>query len=232
MKVLTVLKYVQMAIGVGLLLGAFITYKNTQNFLDDALTAEGVVVDLVESRSRDSLTYRPVVRFVAQDGSPVEFMSSSGSNPPSYYEGETVEVFYQSFAPRNAKINGFFSLWGISIIMGGMGLIFSIIGFSMMFYGKLKNRKIDYLKSNGIPISATFTGIEVNQSLQVNGEHPFRIAAQWQNPATSEIHKFSSENIWFDPSDHIEGDELTVLIEKDNPKKYYLDTSFLPKVAS
>jgi hypothetical protein len=59
----------------------------------------------------------------------------------------------------------------------------------------------------------------------------YRICAQWTNPVTSEIHIFNSENIWFDPADHINTDEVTVLIERDNPKKYYVDISFLPKVA-
>lgn len=46
------------------------------------------------------------------------------------------------------------------------------------------------------------------------------------------MHVFVSDCIWFDPTDHIDTDELTVLIDKDSPKKYYVDISFLPEVAS
>ncbi|MCW8125522.1 DUF3592 domain-containing protein [Microbulbifer halophilus] len=232
MKAVSILKYVFTAIGLGLLIGAFFSYKSTQDFLGNALATEGTVIELVRSRSSDSVTYAPVVKFMTRDGSLIEFMSSSSSNPPSYYEGEKVEVLYQEFSPQQARINGFFSLWGVASILGVLGAVFSLVGLSIILFGKLKGRKIKYLKENGISVNAKFTGVELNSSLEVNGRHPYRISAQWKNPATSEIHIFNSENIWFDPSDHIDIDELTVLIEKDNPKKYHVDTSFLPKVAS
>lgn len=232
MKAVSILKYVFTAIGLGLLVGTFFSYKSTQDFLGSALATEGTVIELVRSRSSDSVTYKPVVRFMTRDGSLIEFMSSSGSNPPSYYEGERVEVLYQEFSPQQAKINGFFSLWGLSLILGILGAVFALVGLSIILFGKLKGRKIKYLKENGISVNARFTGVEINSSLEVNGRNPYRISAQWKNPATSELHIFNSENIWFDPSDHIDRDELTVLIEKDNPKKYHVDTSFLPKVAS
>jgi hypothetical protein len=41
---------------------------------------------------------------------------------------------------------------------------------------------------------------------------------------------FTSENVWFDPSAHL-GNELTVFIERDNPKRYYVDLTMLPRLA-
>ena len=64
-----------------------------------------------------------------------------------------------------------------------------------------------------------------------NTTNPYLIYVQWKKPMTSKLHVFKSENIWFDPTDHINTDEITVLIESNNPKKYYVDTSFLPKLA-
>jgi hypothetical protein len=67
--------------------------------------------------------------------------------------------------------------------------------------------------------------------LSVNDRHPFQIVTQWQNPSTSEIHVFESDNIWYDPSEFITNQRITVYIEKENPKKYWVDLSFLPKMA-
>ncbi|MCP3941121.1 MAG: DUF3592 domain-containing protein [Desulfobacteraceae bacterium] len=231
MRIISIVKYAFIVIGFSMLVGTFYSYKNTQDFLKDVLTTEGTVVELVHSRSSNSTIYRPVVEFKTQGGTIVEFASSSGSNPPSYSKGEMVEVLYQQSAPDHAQINDFFSLWGASIILGGMGSIFFLMGFLIILFGSLKNKKKEYLRKNGIPINAKFQSVEINDSLSMNGRNPYQICAQWKNPSTSEIHLFNSENIWFDPTDHINNDEIIVLIEKDNPKKYYVDTSFLPKVA-
>ncbi len=209
----------------------FLFYANTQDFLKSALTTSGTVVELVPSRSFDSTTYSPVVEFKAQGGTLIKFTSSSGSNPPGYSKGEVVEIFYQKSSPEQAKINDFFSLWAGSIFFGALGSVFFIVGFSIILFVNLKGKKIEYLKKNGVPIKAKFQSVEINYSLTVNGRNPYQICVQWKNPATSELHIFNSENIWFDPTDHINNEEITVLIEKKNPKKYYVDTSFLPKIA-
>lgn len=232
MRTISIVKYTFTVVGLGMLVGAFFLFTNTQAFLKSALTADGTVVELVRSRSSDSDTYRPVVKFLTQDGSTIEFTSSSGSNPPSYSRGEIVEILYQETFPERAKVNGFFSLWGAPTILGGLGSVFFLVGFSIILLGSLKGKKIEYLRKNGIPIKAKFQNVEINGSLEVNGRNPYKICAQWKTPTTSEIHLFSSENIWFDPTEHINTDEITVLIERDNPKKYHVDISFLPKIAS
>lgn len=231
MKTISVLKYTFTAIGLAMLIGAFLLYSNTQDFLKTAVTANGTVVALVPSRSGDSVTYAPVVQFQDKTGRLIEVKSSSSSNPPSYYEGEIVEVFYQERAPQDAKINGYFSLWGFPTILGGLGILFFLVGFSIILFGKLKNNKVEFLKKNGLPIKAKIKSVFVNGSLTVNGRNPYKISAQWECPESSEVHVFNSENIWFDPTDHISDEDVTVLIEKDNPKKYYVDISFLPKLA-
>ncbi len=232
MKTISILKYVFSIIGLGLLYGAYILFSDTQTFLKTAVSTNGTVVELVRSRSNDSITYSPIVNFHDKSGQLTEIISSSSSNPPGYFKGEVVEVLYQESFPKDAKINGFFALWGGAIILGAIGAVFFLIGFSIIMYARLKGKKIKYLKEHGVSVKATIQGVEYNSSLVVNGRSPYQILAQWKNPTTSDLHIFSSENIWFDPTDHINNKELTVLMEKNNPKKYYVDTSFLPKIAS
>ena len=194
MRAVKIFKYVFTVIGLGMLIGVFYLYNDTRDFLKGALVTEGKVVELVRSRSSDSTTYRPVVEFKADDGSLIEFTSGAGSNPPSYSKGETVEVLYQQDSPEQAKINSFFSLWGAALILGGMGLIFFIVGFSMIVFGRLRNKEIEYLKKSGMPIKAKFQNVEINRSLRVNGRNPYQICAQWLNPDTNELHLFNSDN--------------------------------------
>jgi len=231
MKTISILKYTFTLVGIAMLAGAFYSYSSTQQFLAEAMTSNGKVVELIRSRSSDSVTYRPVVQFVAVDGSSIEFTSSSGSNPPSYSRGQSVEVLYRESEPEKAKINGFFSLWGLAAILGGLGAVFFAIGTSVFLFGRFKSNKIEDLKRSGRPVRAAFQSVDKNTGFKVNGRSPYQISAQWQNPATAEIHIFKSDNIWFDPTNYIDRDELTVLLDKDNLKKYYMDISFLPKQA-
>jgi len=231
MKTIAVMKYVFAVVGLGMLLGAFILYRSTSAFIEQAVIAEGTVVKLVPVRSDGSTTYRPTVSFTTEAGQPVEFSSTSSSSPPAYAVGEKVKVYYRLREPRDAKINGFFSLWGGSLILGIIGCVFSAIGGGIFLVTFLRGRKEEQLVATGQRIDTEFQSVELNQALEVNGRNPFRIVTQWQNPATSKVHVFRSKNLWFDPSSHIKGQRITVFIDAGNPKKYYVDVSFLPNLA-
>jgi hypothetical protein len=189
------------------------------------------VVDLVGFRSSGSTTYKPKISFVDQSGRQSELLSSAGSNPPSYSVGQSVEVFYRPDEIENAKINSFFDLWGATFVLGVLGGIFFSVGAGIMLAWSLKGRKDDFLRGNGTPIETEFQTVEQNTSLSINGRHPFRVLTHWQNPSTSELHIFKSNNLWFDPSNYIKSNKITVFIDQSNPKKYFVDLSFLPKLA-
>ncbi|WP_199325799.1 DUF3592 domain-containing protein [Nodosilinea sp. FACHB-141] len=214
-----------------MLAATFFTYTNTNTFLKDAIKTEGTVIELIRSQSDDSVTYQPVVVFVSQEGEEIEFTSPSGSNPPSYSKGQAVEIFYLPNNPQKAEINEFFSLWGLPTILGALGSIFSTVGTGLLVVPMIKEREEKYLRQQGTPIEAKFKSIDVDTTVSVNGNHPFRIMTQWQNPSTTEIHVFKSSCLWYDPSEFMTGDSITVFIERENPKKYFVDLSFLPKLA-
>lgn len=230
MKALSIIKYVFATIGLGLLIGAIYLYLDKQSFLKTANVAPGLVVELRASRSDNSTTYSPVVSFTAKDGRQIEFTSSVSSNPPSYSEGESVEVVYDPANPYEANINGFSSLYLGPLILGILGTVFFLVGFSIILSGYLKQKKAHYLLQNGKRISTNFNGVQINYNLAVNGRNPFQIWSQWMDSRTNELYIFESDNIWFDPTDFIKTDEISVMIDPLNPKEYFMDISFLPKV--
>jgi hypothetical protein len=122
-------------------------------------------------------------------------------------------------------------LWLGPIIAGGLGTVFGLIGGAMLLGPMLAARQQADLRQRGTRIVTTFQSVEQNTSLNVNGRHPFRVFTQWTNPATSQIHVFESENLWFDPTAHINARDIGVYIERGNPKRYYVDLSFLPQLA-
>ena len=231
MKALSIIKYLFTFLGLAMLIGTFYINEDTRSFIAQATKTEGTVVQLILSFSDHSRTYHPLVRFTDTNGKAIEFVSSTGSNPPGYSEGEKVEVLYLPAEPYKARLNSFFSLWGGSIIVGGLGTIFLLIGGGIFLAPKLKNRKNEYLKEQGSPIESEFQSVAFNTTVSVNGRNPFQVITQWKNPSTSQIQIFKSDNLWYDPTEHIQNKRIRVFIDRNNPKKYYVDLSFLPKIA-
>lgn len=231
MKVLSILKYLFAVVGLALLIGGLFVYKNSSEFLLSAVSTQGTVVGLVQNRNSDSVSYYPVVKFIAGDGQAIEFTSSAGGNASAHPVGSRVEVVYSPRDVTEVKIKSFFALWGGALVMVLLGVAFVSVGGIIFLLGILRTRKKAYLQKNGIAVEAQLRSVELNNRLSVNGEHPFVIVCQWLNPVTRQLHLFKSESIWFDPSSYIEQDAIKVLMEKDNPKKYYVDISFLPQLA-
>lgn len=214
---------------IALFIGLF-SIVSTKDFLKKATSVDGVVIEMIRIRDDEGdYLYKPVVAFTTLQGEEIKLISSVASSPPRYSEGETVQVLYLQSKPQKAKLAG--SLWLDSFILLILGSAFTFVGSIMGIIRIKKCKTLTWLKKHGTPIKAKFQSVEKNTSISANGKHPYRIYAQWLNPNTSEIHVFKSVNLWFDPKDYIKQEELMILIDYNNPKKYYMDISFLPKLA-
>jgi Protein of unknown function (DUF3592) len=124
-----------LTVGLGLLGGGVYSFVSTREFLGNAVSADGVVIDLEERWDSDdsSYTYYPRVRFATETGQPYEFTGDVGSSPAAFDVGEGVRVLFDPADPSSARIDSFMQLWFASMILGGMGLIFSIVGGGSIF---------------------------------------------------------------------------------------------------
>jgi hypothetical protein len=111
-------------------------------------------------------------------------------------------------------------------------MIFSLIGFAFIFIPWKTRHTAADLRVHGTPILAEYERVAVNSAVSVNGESPYRIFVQWQDPATSQVHVFHSDDIWYDPQKFINRKQLTVYLDPLNFKRYSVDISFLPPVAT
>lgn len=228
-----------LVIGLALLIGARFVGNSAYEFTRNAVKASGTVVELqlVESkRSRNrnnSYVYYPVVTFTTAEGQTVTFRSRAGTNPPAYDKGETVEVLYLSDNPQNAQIKHWVSQWLLPTIILALGLINVLFGAIGLWVIHRNKKRLLNVKEQGEVVLAKFDQVERNTSLKVNGRSPYRIACQWFDPMEpSKVYLFRSENIWFNPEPYITKEQMTVYIDRKNPKKYhYVDISFLPEIA-
>ncbi|MDP5240807.1 DUF3592 domain-containing protein [Uliginosibacterium sp. 31-16] len=228
---LKIFQYIFGGIGAVTLIIALILFANTRSFLSEAQRAPGVILELVASESDDSTVYHPVVGYQTPDGENRFFQSSVGSNPPAYEEGEKVEVLYSPSKPDDARINSFFSLWGGALIVGGLGSIFFAVGAGLWLIVLRGTRREARLRKLGHVVEAAYLRVEKNTSLELNGANPWRIVCQWQDPKTTKLHMFFSQNLWFNPESRIDRQSIPVFIDPLNPQSYFVDTSFLPELA-
>jgi hypothetical protein len=176
-------------------------------------------------------SYYPVIEFRTVRNEAVVFRGSVGSNPPSFRRGEQVRVLYDPTTPEIAKIDSFFQLWFLPLVLGVMGLTFGGAGGGYWAWYLAKLRRGSWLQGHGRPVDADIVDIGVDRSLTVNGRSPWRITAQWLDPSGDKLHLFKSDHIWFDPEPFVDGDKIRVLIDPQNPDRYSIDLSFLPELA-
>jgi hypothetical protein len=222
-------------LGVGILLlaiGAYTVY-HTRQFIKSAVEGTGMVIENVWQEGTDrhgntSGAYYPRVRFRTASGRDMVFLSGAGSMPAAHQTTEAVTILYDPSDPTHASIKGW-SLWIVSMILLGLGSIFSTIGIVPLAWQRNTQRRDAQLRSTGQRIQADFDRVERNTQLEVNGTHPYRIVSQWLDPATNQVHVFKSHNIWFDPTSYIPGKTIEVMINPKNLRRYVVETGFLPR---
>jgi hypothetical protein len=104
------------------LLGAGMYYGFTSWRLTQGGEANGSVVQMISSEDSDGgVTYAPVIEYRVQ-GRTYTYKSSNYTNPPAYHMGQQVEMVYDPAHPDQARINTFFELWLVPILLVPCGL--------------------------------------------------------------------------------------------------------------
>ncbi len=233
MKIIKILGLVFFLVGLVLLIAGFMSYHFTQKFMAGSEVTTGTVIDLVRGTStsndtgQSSYVYYPVVQYETINGSVIEFQSRTGSNPPSCRKGDQVRVRYSEQAPYKARIDSFMQIWFVSIILGSLGVVFAGIGGTMLMVVLRSNRREKWLLENGQIIFSEYDSTQLDISLRINGQNPYRVLSQWFNPQNNTVYVFKSKPIMFNPEKYIKSKAIPVRINPDNPKHYLMDTSFL-----
>jgi hypothetical protein len=236
MKRIKIVGRIFVVVGVLLLVGGFFSYKHARRFIANSTVADGEVIDLVLRRKSNSDspgtnrgTYHPVIRFETESREAIEFVSNTGSSPPSHRKGDIVTVRYDPKDPYTARVDSFVSLWLPALIPSSLGLLFLTAGGIMIGITIRSASVMKYLEDFGREIRTEFQSVSVDTSVAVNGRHPYRIFSQWHDPAQNKMLTFKSKAIWFNPEKYIQSKDIRVRIDPSNPKRYAMDISFLPE---
>ena len=223
-------------IGVAFLIGSSYSFFHMRQFLNRAVEAPGTVLwntwrRTASGRHRTGWSAYPQVRFYTADRGIIIFESRTGSNPPAFRLNEPVRVLYDPLDPRHAYIDSFGQVWPSTVVLLVLGVAFNVPAVASLAWRRAAARKETWLRQNGQRVQADLTEVALNRALTVNGAHPYRVVCQWFNPITNQMLVFHSANIWYDPSKFLPGKTLDVLIDPNNPRRYLVETPFLPKTA-
>jgi hypothetical protein len=218
-------------IGIALIAWAGLMIQDSRHFLATAKTTTGVVTDLRLAISPRSARFCPIVRYTAE-GAAHTIIGHGGSNPPAYSIGDAVEVIYPPGHPQAGRLSDFIDLWMLPLIPGDLGLVPVLATLGAVIATRRRGLANSPLHT-GRRIEAKVTEVATDTTMQRDGIHPFRIEAQWLDPSINQIRLFKSDRIWFNPTDYMPpGGRIGVFIDPTNPKKYHVDISFMPKLAT
>jgi hypothetical protein len=114
-----------------IVLSIWFTYTSYK-FSTSGEEVQGTVVRLESSTSDGSTTYSPVYSYTV-DGKKYEYESVNSSNPPAHEVGEVVTLLYDPERPDKARVNSFFELWLLPIIMCPVSFMMLILSIGVPF---------------------------------------------------------------------------------------------------
>jgi hypothetical protein len=109
-------------IGVALLAFALILYQQTEQFMQRAWPAPGVVIGFDGEEGGDAQT-APVVRFETTRGEEQRFRAELYLTWRGYAMGDTVPVLYDPQQPSDARLDDSLLLWVGPLVAAAFGLI-------------------------------------------------------------------------------------------------------------
>lgn len=135
-------------------------------------------------------------------------------------EGDTIIINYSPDDPSEIITNMGSKILGFVIIP--LGGIFALLGLVFILKKVLSDQKRNKLIQSGECLTGIITNVEVNKYVTINKIHPYKAECEVIDPYSGEKYLYSSDNIMGNISDLI-GKEVTVYVDSNNKKNYYVD---------
>ncbi|HWT09044.1 MAG TPA: DUF3592 domain-containing protein [Roseomonas sp.] len=251
-RIARIIPWIVLLIGVALLAGSGYAVWREIEFRRGAVETDGQVVEMIARSSRDrdgrtSRSYTPVFVFTLPDGTKRRVEGGVSSNPPCCTVGETVRVRYRPEAPERAQMTGFMESWFVATLLGGMGLVFTLVGWAVRGFGRggaatpggtiMAGSALagDGLMAPGAPVAApahvmTFAVPLVGLRRDHGPAGPaWILQARWSDPRSGVQRLFESMPIPFDPVPQMRSmSAVQVSFDPGDPNgPYMMDLSFL-----
>jgi hypothetical protein len=122
------------------------------HFWQSARRADGRIIQTVKSDSENGVIYTPVFVFEDNSGAEHTIHASTASSQPEYQAGDSVTVLYAAADPTNAKIDTFFSVWGLPFVTGLLAAVYCPLGITTWYWPQILRR---FRRNSSVPPRGT-----------------------------------------------------------------------------
>lgn len=229
-----IIPWLLLLIGIALLAGSGYAIWRELEFRRGAIETDGRVVEMISSTSRDrdrgtSRTYAPVFTFALPSGKLQRAEGGVFSNPPCCRVGDTVRVRYRPEAPDRAQMTGFMESWFVAAMLGGAGLVMTLVGSAVMRVAKPGFAGVAPALPSGPAPGQPMTFAVPLVGLRRDGAMRWILQARWADPRSGVQRLFESEPLPFDPVPQMRGmSAVNVAFDPGQPDgPFWMDLSFL-----
>ncbi len=191
--------------------------------LNEGIKTTGTLVELARSSKGNSVA--PVVSFRDNRGDSVVYRSNFYSGMSSYRVGQEMVVWY---LPPNSSEDVILEGRDWTVYFPFLFLLtHGGVGIGGLLWLERKRRRQKWLLENGQEVKASL--VKVNIHWGKSGRKTYTLICEWTDRLTGQTHTFESESASSDPADWMarQGGPVRVLIDPANPKRYWVDVSFM-----
>lgn len=169
---------------------------------------------------------KPVVRFPISDTRHVTIVGGTATTPPAYDIGQKLPVYFDPNQPAHAFIDTYLERWFVPSLVGGLALLFTVLGAGFVLYTGCRRRRIARLRRNGMKVSGRIVDVSQSRIVNLNRRPTWQIAASWD--ANGQSGRALSFHMIRDPRPLLgERRQIDVWVDPRNPRLAWVDTDFL-----
>jgi hypothetical protein len=164
------------------------------------------------------------VSFTTPDGNQV---TAKASKREYVKAGDKVQIYYDPASPQRIDFGDTIGYNMRGLVIGG--LLF-VLGFYYFIRFSLSDNATRKLITSGKKIAAEFVEVGRNEKYRMGDNNPWVIRCRWTDGLNNQEYDFVSKDYTIDPAPYLNGRyHVDVFIDPSDPRRYYMDTSFMPK---
>lgn len=217
-KVSKTLSIIFTGVGLFTLIVCLILIFNSNHFIKNAYKVQGTIL---AQQDKNNANRGTIVSYTLHNQAHTAFMKEYSS---FWHVGEKITLYVDKRNLDRVKSKSLSYL--AAFIIGGVSLVFLLIGLIFAVCNRRTSLSTKRLKSTGKRVVADVISGKPINSISVNRKRPYVIDCSYQDEITGLTYLYRSNYIWEEPSALI-GRQVSVYIDRNNPKQYYVDTDEL-----
>ncbi len=218
-SVLMLIGIIFSVIGTVFLVAGIAVLISYNTFIDNAVQTEAEITRIEsDSYKRNGKTHNDYDVWVEYEADGEIYEEELNYYSSGMYEGKKINIYYEPDNPSEI-ITSQKLFEAIFMMIGG---IFAILGIIFIIINIKASRRRKILMQTGDRLTGTIINVGQNMNVAINRRHPYKAECEVINPFDGEKYLYSSENVTCNISELV-GREVTVYVDRNNKKKYYVD---------